>query len=102
MCRATVAKRKNAVWKEDGWVCQYCGKPVFRYRRLKNRMNHPDLATVDHFVPRYLRKLLGLPQHDIENLVTACQECNHIRNEQMQAAQKGYSEWTYYPTFLCP
>ena len=57
--RPRVKLNKNEVFRRDGYICQYCGRPT------------PN-PTIDHVIPR---RLGG--QHVWENLVTACASCNH-------------------------
>ena len=65
----------EAVWARDGGICSYCGVPV---RRLaKGLHGAPDLATLDHVVPRSQGGPLTLG-----NLVLACRGCNNARGTQ--------------------
>jgi 5-methylcytosine-specific restriction endonuclease McrA len=56
--RPHVKLTKHEIFRRDNHTCQYCGN---RGRGL----------TLDHIIPRYLGG-----QHNWENLVTACPECN--------------------------
>ena len=62
MVRKPLHKRKlsrREVFQRDGYKCQYCGK-------------RNSQMTLDHVVPRCKGG-----QHTWENVVTACQRCNH-------------------------
>ena len=60
------------IYARDGGRCVYCGVEARRLRRGVRRA--PDIATLDHVVP----KSLGGPLTR-ENLVLACQACNNER-----------------------
>lgn len=53
---------KRRVWIRDKYTCHYCGE--------KNLIT----PTVDHIIPRSLGG-----EWSMENLVTACQDCNKIK-----------------------
>lgn len=60
------------VFSRDGGRCVYCG---VRTRRLQKGVSRaPDLATLDHVVPRSMGGPLTA-----DNLVLACQACNNAR-----------------------
>lgn len=60
------------IFLRDGGCCVYCGT---RTRRLQKGLSRaPDLATLDHVVPRSQGGPLSR-----ENLVLACQACNNER-----------------------
>lgn len=60
------------VFSRDGGHCVYCG---VRTRRLQKGVSRaPDLATLDHVVPRSMGGPLTA-----DNLVLACQACNNAR-----------------------
>ncbi len=56
--RPTIPLTKREIFRRDGYICQYCGRPTAR-------------PTIDHVVPR--QRGGG---YTWENLVTACPECN--------------------------
>ncbi len=60
------------VFSRDGGRCVYCGVETRRLRKWVSRA--PDLATLDHVVPRSM----GGPLR-ADNLVLACQACNNAR-----------------------
>ena len=60
------------VFSRDGGRCVYCGVETRRLRKGVSRA--PDLATLDHVVPRSM----GGPLR-ADNLVLACQACNNAR-----------------------
>ena len=60
------------VFSRDGGRCVYCGVETRRLRKGVSRA--PDLATLDHVVPRSR----GGPLR-ADNLVLACQACNNAR-----------------------
>lgn len=57
--RPRVKFNKREIFRRDKYMCQYCG-------------THAETLTLDHVVPR---RLGG--SHSWENLVTACESCNH-------------------------
>ena len=74
MVRKPLHRRKlsrREVFQRDGYVCQYCGK---RSTQL----------TLDHVIPRCKGG-----QHTWENVVTACQRCNH-RKAGVNSARGGH------------
>jgi 5-methylcytosine-specific restriction endonuclease McrA len=60
------------IFARDGGRCVYCGKPARRPGRGVKRA--PDLATLDHVVPRATGGPLSR-----NNLVLACSACNNER-----------------------
>ncbi|HEV2566402.1 MAG TPA: HNH endonuclease [Microvirga sp.] len=62
----------NDIFARDGGRCVYCGIPARRPGRGVKRA--PDLATLDHVLPRSL----GGPL-DRDNIVLACSACNNER-----------------------
>ena len=60
------------VFARDGGCCAYCG--VVTRRLAKGLSRAPDLATLDHVIPRSQGGPLSR-----ENLVLACQACNNQR-----------------------
>lgn len=62
----------EAIFRRDGGCCVYCG--IATYRLQKGLSRSPNLATLDHVVPRSM----GGPLTQ-ENLVLACQACNNAR-----------------------
>ena len=60
------------VYVRDGGRCVYCGNPARRPGRGVKRA--PDLATLDHVVPRSTGGPLAC-----DNLVLACSACNNER-----------------------
>ncbi len=60
------------VFARDGGRCVYCGTPTRRLQKGLSRA--PDLATLDHVVPRSMGGPLSR-----DNLVLACQACNNER-----------------------
>ncbi len=62
----------RAVLARDGGACVYCGIPVVR--RGPGLHRAPNLATLDHVVPRSQ----GGPTR-ADNLVLACAACNNER-----------------------
>lgn len=50
---------RREVFRRDGYICQYCGKPS-------------TALTIDHIIPRHLGG-----EHIWTNVVTACPACNH-------------------------
>ena len=54
------ARRRWQVLERDGHRCQYCGAPAPEVRLV-----------VDHIIP-----LVDGGTHDLDNLITACSECN--------------------------
>ncbi len=62
----------EAIFARDGGCCVYCGVETRRLQKGLSRS--PDLATLDHVVPRSM----GGPLTQ-ENLVLACQACNNVR-----------------------
>lgn len=57
--RARVKLTKREVLRRDNYTCQYCGKKF-------------TTLTIDHVIPRHMGG-----KHTWNNLVTACQVCNH-------------------------
>jgi len=57
--RARVKLTKREILRRDNYTCQYCGQ------------RHTTL-TIDHVIPRHMGG-----KHTWNNLVTACQLCNH-------------------------
>jgi 5-methylcytosine-specific restriction endonuclease McrA len=72
MKAARKAQIFDLVFARDGGCCVYCGKPVRRRGRGLHRS--PDLATLDHRMPR-ARGGRTVP----ENLALACHACNNAR-----------------------
>jgi len=70
------AEQRNKLFEDiytrDGGHCVYCGHPARRPGPGVKRA--PDLATLDHVVPRSS----GGPLHR-DNLVLACSACNNER-----------------------
>lgn len=67
------AKIRFEVFKRDLFTCQYCGR------------SSPEVELqVDHMVPQAKGGL-----DDIDNLITACSECNYAKND------IPLSDWTY-------
>jgi len=66
-CVAT--SKRNRIWRRDGMICGYCGKPVRRSAFPRERGD--DVATIDHRTPRSQ----GGSGEDA-NLLTACMPCN--------------------------
>jgi hypothetical protein len=62
----------NEVFARDGGCCVYCGIPARRPGPGVKR--GPDLATLDHVVPRSFGGPLSR-----DNLVLACSACNNQR-----------------------
>jgi 5-methylcytosine-specific restriction endonuclease McrA len=60
------------VFARDGGRCAYCG--ILTRRPGRGVRRTPDLATLDHVVPRSMGGPLAR-----ENLVIACQSCNNER-----------------------
>jgi 5-methylcytosine-specific restriction endonuclease McrA len=60
------------IFTRDGGCCVYCGVATRRLQKGLSRA--PDLATLDHVVPRSM----GGPLNR-DNLVLACQACNNQR-----------------------
>lgn len=56
-------KRRQAIYKRDGYACLWCAKNCDR-----------DDRTLDHIVPR-----AHGGTHHSRNLITACRACNSIR-----------------------
>jgi hypothetical protein len=54
----------------DSGCCVYCGKS------LLNTWDSAKTATIDHLLPRCKYPELGW---NVDNLVPACSECNHIK-----------------------
>lgn len=59
--RPQVHLSNREVFHRDDYICQYCGKSS-------------QSLTVDHVTPRHLGG-----KHIWENVVTACQRCNHLK-----------------------
>jgi 5-methylcytosine-specific restriction endonuclease McrA len=57
--RPHVKLTKREILRRDNYSCQYCGA-------------HSTTLTIDHIIPRHMGG-----GHTWENLVTACQSCNH-------------------------
>lgn len=58
------------VFNRDNWACVYCGINVVRSKEYK-----PNQATIDHVIP-----LSKGGTHTMDNVVTACQKCNSVKN----------------------
>lgn len=74
----TVGFSTLEVFERDNWTCAYCGNKVSKTPKLQSR-----LATVDHVHPRSQGG-----GTDWLNLVSACSECNH-RKEDMSLEEAG-------------
>jgi len=76
----------ETIYARDGGRCVYCG--VETHRLAKRLSRSPNLATLDHVVPRSEGGPLKLA-----NLVLACQACNNRRGvmdaEEFRALKKG-------------
>ncbi|MDY6873625.1 MAG: HNH endonuclease, partial [Chloroflexota bacterium] len=59
--RPIVKLTRKEIFRRDNYTCQYCGR-------------HQSNLTIDHVIPRHMG---GQTQWD--NVVTACQRCNHIK-----------------------
>ncbi len=76
--RPRVKLTKKEIFRRDNYTCQYCGK------QTKN-------LTVDHVNPRH-----NGGQHEWENLVSACPDCNHrkggrtLQEAHMQLLRRPY------------
>jgi 5-methylcytosine-specific restriction endonuclease McrA len=57
--RPRVKLTKREILRRDNYSCQYCGQRA-------------SVLTIDHVLPRHMGG-----QHTWDNLVTACQVCNH-------------------------
>jgi 5-methylcytosine-specific restriction endonuclease McrA len=75
----------ETIFARDGGRCVYCG--VDTHRLAKGLSRSPNLATLDHVVPRSK----GGPLNPA-NLVLACQACNNQRGvtdaEEFRALKK--------------
>lgn len=56
-------------------VCFHCGKQVKDYGEVYRTYTPPDMATIDHLIPRQFRK-----RYQRVEKVLACHECNKRRN----------------------
>jgi len=63
--------KKLEIYKRDGYICQYCGRPVVAYDFVKGMPVPNDAATIDHIIP----KARG-GNNCRGNLITSCKECN--------------------------
>ncbi len=62
----------ETIFSRDGGRCAYCG--VDTHRLAKGLSRSPNLATLDHVLPRSQGGPLNAA-----NLVLACQSCNNQR-----------------------
>jgi hypothetical protein len=61
-------------------ICLYCRREMFIGTRPKRSGQHHGLyPTVDHIVPRHVRKLSFL-ETGITNIRTVCKTCNSLRS----------------------
>lgn len=58
------------VFNRDNWTCVYCGVRVVRTKHYA-----PNQATLDHVIP-----LSKGGTHTMDNVVTACQQCNSVKS----------------------
>lgn len=75
-------KARLMVLQRDGYICQYCGRPVKDYKDV-GAVQPKDKATVDHIRPRSR----GGP-NEPENMVTACDECNSCLGSRFKTFEK--------------
>lgn len=66
------------VYRRDNWTCAYCGVRV-----VKSVVYKPNQATIDHVIP-----LSKGGSHAIDNVVTACQQCNSIKRDHVALKNK--------------
>jgi 5-methylcytosine-specific restriction endonuclease McrA len=69
---AKTARLFAAIFTRDGGRCTYCGVPV--RPRAKGLHRAPDLATLDHLIPR-----AEGGRTVADNLALACHACNNAR-----------------------
>jgi 5-methylcytosine-specific restriction endonuclease McrA len=67
-----MAQLFDTIFARDGGRCAYCGVPV--RPRAKGLHRAPDLATLDHLIPR-----AEGGRTTPENLALACHACNNAR-----------------------
>lgn len=61
--KETRKKKKNFIFRRDGYRCVYCGKKL-----------RDDTAQVDHIIPAVKGGTNAL-----DNLVTCCRKCNQLK-----------------------
>lgn len=70
--------RRLVVWERDSYTCHYCKSECVRHHRLLR-------PTVDHKTP-----ISRGGDHEFENLVTACFQCNSIKRDKTEIE---YIDW---------
>ena len=75
--RVRVKLTKREILRRDNYTCQYCGQ---RFITL----------TIDHVIPRHMGG-----KHTWNNLVTACQACNHRKGG--RTAEQAHMNLLHHP-----
>ena len=70
------AKQRLRVYERDGGSCFYCGVRTIVSFDAKAQRPPPNLATLDHIVPRSKGGM-----RTAENSVCACLSCNNMRGD---------------------
>lgn len=68
-------QRRFAVWHRDGFTCTYC---------KRSALEHPIVLHVDHIV-----SLSAGGSEDLENLTTACRDCNLSKGSRAEPRRQG-------------
>lgn len=71
--RSLRKRRRRALKKRDGMICQYCGKKLIIDKHDSNRHNS---FVMEHVIP-----LSRGGTNDLSNLVAACRQCDKKKNE---------------------
>lgn len=74
------------VFNRDNWTCVYCGVRVVRSKQYT-----PNQATIDHVIP-----LSKGGTHTIDNVVTACQQCNSVKSNAVVLKVKKTNQLTMW------
>ena len=75
--RPRVKLTKREILRRDNYICQYCGAKF-------------TVLTIDHVIPRHMGG-----KHTWDNLVTACQSCNHRKGG--RTAEQAYMNLLHQP-----
>jgi 5-methylcytosine-specific restriction endonuclease McrA len=65
--------------------CEYCGKENLKIYDWCERVNHNDVATVDHFYPKSKYEDL---KKDEKNFIIACYSCNSKKKDNLWETNK--------------
>lgn len=68
--------KRLLIYERDGWCCVWCGSPVKAAGKVPGpHVRACNLASLDHVLPRSRGGT-----NDAHNLVTACIDCNSLRD----------------------